>query len=66
MLNVWNSKCTPRSLEAEEHLHRSTLNGGRRNLKVSGPASSSQIFPGVMPGTDVFTQSGKYPPRPSK
>lgn len=44
MSNVQNSKCIPRSLEAEKNVDRFTFNGragGRRNLNVSGLASFS-------------------------
>ena len=41
MFNVQNSKCIPRSLEAEKYEDRSTFNGKggrRRNLNVSSLA----------------------------
>lgn len=47
MFNVQNSKCIPRSLEAEKSVDRFTFNGragGRRNLNVSGLASFSWVF----------------------
>ena len=66
MFNVWISKCIPRSLEAEKYKHKSTVNGGRRNRNVSGLSSFLQIFQGVMPDTDFFIPSGKYPPSSTK
>lgn len=68
MFNVKNSKCNPRSLEAEKNEDRSTLNGragGRKNRNVSILAPFSQVFQGVMPHADFFIQSSKYISRPS-
>lgn len=69
MLIVQNGKYISRSPEAEQNEDRSTFNGRageRRKLNVSGLASFSQIFQGIMPGTDFFIQSGKYLSSPSK
>lgn len=69
MSNVQNSKCIPRSLEAEKNVDRFTLNGragGRRNLNVSGLASFSWVFRGIMPRRYLFHQSSKHFSSPNK
>lgn len=69
MSNVQNSKCIPRSLETEKNVDRFTFNGrvgGRRNLNVSGLASFSWVFRGIMPRRYLFHQSSKHFSSPNK